>query len=415
MALVVLFFTTVLCDRCHTLRAKRETDVTFCENGLAYGGLYCILKKTFRLEARRFFVKKIILVTVLVVCMIISAVAVSACNDGGSNPQTPASYTVTAQSGEGYTVSVPATAKAGDMVSVEVSVSSDDVRIVAVKANGTDCEVGADGKYSFTMPAENVTVTVQTEKLTQVDSDGVFAMESNAMTTVAMGGMYPYNFFDEHVWKLRVELTKRIYMTLLGKDSYVRSSDDSVIPENAITFETITDSENQSTEIIAVDVCIDTDLISAGTTWLEIFIKNGNNSSYKGTLMQKITVVEYGAIEIEKAKKTVVVDVSDFASEGDVYNMRFSDNDYIDGGDSAEFVDCTAIVTDGKLVFEFDYALMHKYNIGLNKGNSYDNKNLLGIMQSVSGGVNDVYDGYSVYGLMFWTADSIELEAYIKP
>ena len=60
--------------------------------------------------------KKIILVTVLVVCMIISAVAVSACNDGGSNPQTPASYTVTAQSGEGYTVSVPATAKAGDMV-----------------------------------------------------------------------------------------------------------------------------------------------------------------------------------------------------------------------------------------------------------------------------------------------------------
>lgn len=359
--------------------------------------------------------KKIILVTVLVVCMIISAVAVSACNDGGSNPQTPASYTVTAQSGEGYTVSVPATAKAGDMVSVEVSVSSDDVRIVAVKANGTDCEVGADGKYSFTMPAENVTVTVQTEKLTQVDSDGVFAMESNAMTTVAMGGMYPYNFFDEHVWKLRVELTKRIYMTLLGKDSYVRSSNGSVIPENAITFETVTDSENQSNEIIAVDVCIDTDLISAGTTWLEIFIKNGNNSSYKGTLMQKITVVEYGAIEIEKAKKTVVVDVSDFASEGDVYNMRFSDNDYIDGGDSAEFVDCTAIVTDGKLVFEFDYALMHKYNIGLNKGNSYDNKNLLGIMQSVSGGVNDVYDGYSVYGLMFWTADSIELEAYIKP
>ena len=364
--------------------------------------------------SKEFFVKKTILVTVLVVCMIISAVAVSACNDGGSNPQTPASYTVTAQSGEGYTVSVPATAKAGDMVSVEVSVSSDDVRIVAVKANGTDCEVGADGKYSFTMPAENVTVTVQTEKLTQVDSDGVFAMESNAMTTVAMGGMYPYNFFDEHVWKLHVELTKRIYMTLLGKDSYVRSSNGSVIPENAITFETVTDSENQSNGIIAVDVCIDTDLISAGTTWLEIFIKNGNNSSYKGTLMQKITVVEYGAIEIEKAKKTVVVDVSDFASEGDVYNMRFFDNDYIDGGDSAEFVDCTAIVTDGKLVFEFDYALMHKYNIGLNKGDSYDNKNLLGIMQSVSGGVNDVYDGYSVYGLMFWTADSIELETYIK-
>ena len=164
----------------------------------------------------------------------------------------------------------------------------------------------------------------------------------------------------------------------------------------------------------AVDVCIDTDLISAGTTWLEIFIKNGNNSSYKGTLMQKITVVEYGAIEIEKAKKTVVVDVSDFASEGDVYNMRFFDNDYIDGGDSAKFVDCTAIVTDGKLVFEFDYALMHKYNIGLNKGDVYDFENLLGIMQSVNGGVNDVYDGYSVYGLMFWTADSIELEAYIK-
>lgn len=58
---------------------------------------------------------------------------------------------------------------------------------------------------------------------------------------------------------------------------------------------------------------------------------------------------------------------------------------------------------------------MHKYNIGLNKGDVYDFENLLGIMQSVNGGVNDVYDGYSVYGLMFWTADSIELEAYIKP
>lgn len=84
----------------------------------------------------------------------------AACDDRSGNGEQPAEYTITANNGTGYTVDAPASAKEGDTVTVTVSVSDELRTVQSVTANGAACTAGTDGSYTFTMPAENVTVAV---------------------------------------------------------------------------------------------------------------------------------------------------------------------------------------------------------------------------------------------------------------
>lgn len=58
--------------------------------------------------------------------------------------------------------------------------------VAEVKANDTACTAGGDGTYTFTMPAENVTITVTMQSVqTEIPSDDVLSWRANAPDRIA--------------------------------------------------------------------------------------------------------------------------------------------------------------------------------------------------------------------------------------
>lgn len=337
--------------------------------------------------------------------------------NGGGNEK---DFTITVENGEGYTAKADKTsADMGETVTITVTVTDPDMYIQRVLANSNELDENSDGKYTATVTT-NLTIKVEMGTYTEVTEDG--ALTYNGMNTIAQNSTYPYSFYDEHIWKLNVVIDSDRYMFLsLSNRSYVKSSNQEVIPDEAIMdFDKVTNEDlfgsSGSSVIEQVNAQIDTTKINKGTTWLTIYLRaDAGTSGADGTIVVKVTVVGRGEIEIETAKKTVVIDVDGLsASEGDSYTLHFADDDYIDGGNQEHYFDITATVEGGKLTFEFDYAIGHHYNITLSSGETYDFDKRVSLSNKVIGsGIynENAYDGYSEDGLMFTTIDSIELEA----
>ena len=98
------------------------------------------------------------LLTVFTAMFIITGllVACSGGNDGNTDTDENKDYTITGKNGTGYTVDLPDSAKEGDTVTVTVTVTNEDTYVTGVTYNEDECDE-TDGKYTFTMPAENVT------------------------------------------------------------------------------------------------------------------------------------------------------------------------------------------------------------------------------------------------------------------
>lgn len=79
----------------------------------------------------------------------------------------PEEYPINAPVSQEYTVAVAKTAVAGEVVDVEIVVTNGMFAVSACLFNDTPCELVSSGtvtwKYRFTMPAEEVTLTVATD------------------------------------------------------------------------------------------------------------------------------------------------------------------------------------------------------------------------------------------------------------
>ena len=317
-------------------------------------------------------------------CACLAAGMLAACTQGEDGGETqPAEYTITAQSGTDYTVSAPDKAKEGDTVTVTVTATGD-TYITGVTYNGSAC-AEEDGTYTFTMPAEDVTIAVQTGTYTAVEKDGWAELGDFNILTVAENGAYAprVNTEAEHVWKILIDLTGSSSTALRNEETAVTSSNQSVIPDEAITLNALAENDvvsgsQASNLLVAAEVHIDTTRIAE----------------------EKTVVIDMGAI-------------SD-ADEGDYFTMRFSDNNYVTGGSiTARYFDVTAQVTDGKLTFSFDYALNHRYHLTLTYGETYDWERPVGLTQTVTSAFNERYDGYTSTGLMFYLRLEVELDARV--
>ena len=350
---------------------------------------------------------KRVILTLAAICIFIFGIGLAACGEDADD-QTPKTFSITAESGNGYTVDAPDSAEPGTEVTVTVTLTNGDSYIIGVTYNGQNCELNGE-VYRFTMPEEMVTIAVQTGTYTEVLTDGMATFSAENLTRTIAQNSYNGAVWDTNLWDFYIDIDASNTFALSDK-SEVTSSDQSVIPDSALTVETVKDSG--SGLVTSAKVRVDTGKIQPGSTWLRMYFKSGNTSK-EGTLMIKITVVPYGKVEVTTAKKTLVIDVSDLgAAEGDSYMVRFSDRNYIDGGTAANYFDVTGTVKDGKVAFEFNYALLHKYSIGLVSGTVYDYEKVIPVENRVIGdGTAELYNGYTSAGLMFWTADEIELKA----
>ena len=198
--------------------------------------------------------------------------------EGGEGGNTDAtSYTVTVEESDFYDVGWHTTqATAGKAASVEIAPEYDFVTVEKVFYNGQECTKGDGNEYTYTMPAENVEITVELSFADKDSSeyDRVSWNEDNNYTIEAGEGKTATLVAD-------IDIS---WMT--SADFVVLSSNEKVIPQTAFPEEldTILDSDihgaSGSNEIVGVRIDIDCADISAGETQIVLVVKKSFTQSY---------------------------------------------------------------------------------------------------------------------------------------
>ena len=148
--------------------------------------------------------KKILSTTFLSLMLCLSGVFLVACC--GEEPA-PTTYNITLPTSADYTVeSDKEVAEFGQEVTLTVTLLNDELVIEDVLANGISCEENYNGTFSFTMPAENVSITVQTSRLQEVHSTEFVWLDDGNLYTITEDGdgtfdgghkRYKHNFCRE--------------------------------------------------------------------------------------------------------------------------------------------------------------------------------------------------------------------------
>ena len=278
--------------------------------------------------------KKLKNLLIFTLCILLAFAALAGCKDenkdetgNGGNGGGNGEFTITATVSDDYEITASAySAVEGTNISVYVESKNADKLVTAVKMNGANLSK-RDGVYAFRMPANDVVLSAEVKTLTEVKSDGMAVFSENNLTTIAKNANHNSDSFSDKNWGLDISFVDAYWMTILKNE--IISTAQNVIPDSAITLKTKTQS--MSNVIVGAKILIDTEKISAGTTWLVMDFASGNVSSDKGSLAVKITVCEYGELYVETMSETLVFDISGAGASDGQYTVRISDEDHIDG------------------------------------------------------------------------------------
>ena len=369
--------------------------------------------------------KKILSTTFLSLMLCLSGVFLVACC--GEEPA-PTTYNITLPTSADYTVeSDKEVAEFGQEVTLIVTLLNDELVIEDVLANGISCEENYNGTFSFTMPAENVSITVQTSRLQEVHSTEFVWLDDGNLYTITEDGD---GTFDGDTRDINITFAEKQGMTIINEA--ITSSNQAVIPDTAINFEPITDininGSSGSSEILKGVIEINPFEIHAGTTYLTMEFVNGNysyGSSNRGTLIVKITVVPYGELTLETVREELVIDLfSELQYQtGDIFCLRIGDSDHVDGSSNPSYVDYVLTMESiRELSVEFDYILGHSYWIRLVEGDTQPDIPVGYISEFVfdnsieSGDEEGEYTGYYNGSLMYMEAnDRVTIDAERNP
>lgn len=323
--------------------------------------------------------KKLKNLLIFTLCILLAFALLAGCKDentdgtenGGNSAQNGnGAFAITVTPSDDYEIIPSATSAAeGTDITLTVSSKSADKLVTAVKMNGTTLRKW-DGVYAFTMPASDVTLSAEVRTLTEVRSDGMAVFAESNLTSIAKNANHNSDSFSDKNWGLDISFVDAYWMTILKNE--IISTAQNVIPDSAITLKTKTQS--MSNVIVGAKILIDTEKISAGTTWLVMDFASGNVSSDKGSLAVKITVCEYGELYVETMSETLVFDISGAGASDGQYTVRISDEDHIDGSTAgaSPFKDYTLNAVGGRITITFDYVVGHRYWIRVSMGGADD-------------------------------------------
>lgn len=339
--------------------------------------------------------KKLLITVLGALCALSLGAAVFAgCGDrgnsgnGGNGGGNEKDFTITIENGEGYTAKADKTsADMGETVTITVTVTNPDMYIERVLANSNELDENSDGKYTATVTT-NLTIKVEMGTYTEVLSDGglTYDKAANNNNTVITNSYFnnsgiwdsEKDTFIYTYWDLAIsaDWSSRFVSDVNERLTSLTSSNQAVIPDDAITYEAETSRDQHATNgIIGFTVRIDTTKIALGETWLNLHFQGDNGSSPDGTLCIKINVVD--KMDLETMKESVVIDFNGFAEEGDDVIVRFYDKNYLAGtyinDEPAErYTEFKATVeASGKHTFTFDYIKGHSYTISICKSTEW--------------------------------------------
>lgn len=324
---------------------------------------------------------KSILFLSLTIVLILSAVTIlSACN---SDP-----LQITFAPGDHYAFNSTVTeAVPGDVVTFNVTASAG-YKIDKVFANSVECTLNADGSYSFTMPEEPVTVTATASAISVVpgpDDDNDDVATDPAPTTekltddfMSFTGFCPDKisaFANNYNAKVTytVSFSRTININSAEDSTKLRSSDQNVIPDSALTVWL----DKDGTQTSGATISIDLNAIRPGTAYVSFYAENDISTSQNAEVTKKITVVPENTLEIPRQTVTFEIDFSNadinelnkVAPNGLILAVSDRNNlySYAEGkASSKEFIlDLNAIENDILTITFEDFAVGHNYSVSI--------------------------------------------------
>mgnify|MGYP001623739654 CR=1 FL=1 len=267
---------------------------------------------------------------------------------GGGGSGSATSYTITYTNGAGYTLSGAASAEAGDKVTVTVNVTEYDVRVTSVKYNNSTCSKADDGKYSFTMPSQNVTVSATSEKITAIEEDRPVSWQQEGALQIAK---------TTGNAQIKYDVTNT---SCTDADVTVTSTNQAVIPSNAITQSNTTVS--MGSQINGGIITIDLTKVSVGKTFIILDFDNNTSTSSDGTIIKEVEIVPEGELEENIAEVSITFNLLGFSSPlpDDLY-IYFVDTDHIPDSAIPERQDLDITVDEQEN--QLSFVVGHTYNI----------------------------------------------------
>lgn len=286
----------------------------------------------------------------------LSTLWIGACGGTETSP-TAKSYSIIYDDGNNYEITnLPSEANSGELVSFNVKSTSVFYTIDAVYANNEVLNANVNS-YSFVMPANDVTIKITTSKVDEYNDENDnldWANSFNGVISEASTSDKANSYsVSQDVYLSFLNITSQSYITSI--QSTIKSSDQSVIPDDAITLKTITSS--YSNIIVGGYLQIDLKKVKAGECLIYVNLKPNNKSL--GTLIKKFEVVPYGTIELDTMSVTLKFENNSKYDFDELY-LNLSDQNYVYGSSYSQIQTIyLSDLIDGTITF--DYIKGHKY------------------------------------------------------
>lgn len=349
--------------------------------------------------------KKFLSTTFFSLLLCLSGVLLVACGED----KTKESYYVNIPSSSDYTITVDGkelssfTANEGDEIALTVTVDAERKAIDSVLFNSTPCTF-TDGVYKFTMPAEDVNITVNlADVLMEVLTDDVLSWSKSVPDQISMkeeGLSYNPDY------RFNFNFSESVNISNKAKDITITSSNQNVIPDDAFTVNLT--SSNKGTMMSGGEIVISTENINAGETYITLHVKPSSYSTnVDATIIKRVEVVPYGELPAPTYwKETLTLDLSKISSK-DLENgllITVSDNNWLYGSGVTSFQEWSFTVddldNDDCVTLEINYVQNHEFTVSLMPlteggsftGASFELNETIGEGDSVNG-FNQYVDG----------------------
>ena len=291
----------------------------------------------------------------------------SAC---GGRPGDPAMHSITCAENENYRViDLAEQGQTGSDILFDVESESVFYEIGEVSFNGTPITKGSLG-YKFTMPDADVTIEIDLTPVTEYDDpDDYLSWGSGALDCISVAEDKTVSWDVEQEIPLSFDMDKfGSYNSTLDRKE-ILSSNQEVIPDEALSFDPILDSEingsSGSNMVRGGSLVVDLKQINPGTATIYLYLDYNNSSS--ATLMRTFTVTEYGSIKVDTWDVSFAVDNRTGFDDLANVQISFTDSNYIYGGTAPQSQTFTLDeLANGEGTFK--YAEGHSYTISASHG-----------------------------------------------
>ena len=282
----------------------------------------------------------------------------SSCGGDGEGEGGDNIHSITYVENANYTISnLSSEGQEGSNILFDVTSNSVFYEIGNVYYNGIEADKVSFG-YEFIMPDEDVVITVDLTQILEYDSElDYLSWGDSVIDEISVAEDKTVSWDVETALPLVFEPSEfgsyntEINATLL-------SSDETVIPNDALSFEAITGNGNL---IKGGRIKVDLKKINPGMA--SIYFHFDSNNTYEAELIRTFNVVEYGTIELDSWEVDFTYDNQTDFTDLENIQISFTDQDYIYGNNVSTQSQTFTLseLTDGTLTM--DYILGHSYSI----------------------------------------------------